>query len=354
MYTASEITDLLNLPMFESDELFKTANETKINTVGNIVFTRALIELSNSCIKDCFYCGIRMGNKLTKRYILSDKEISKTIDYTIKSGFKSIVIQSGENSSTEFILKVEDILKQIAQQSNNTIRVTLSMGEHSDDTYKKWQDAGAHRYLLRIETSNPKLYSQIHPHDDKHSFKQRIQCIESLKKLGYQTGSGVMIGIPGQSDEDLANDILFLKNLDIDMCGMGPFLEHEQTPLFNHATIPLLKRFEFSLKMIALLRLAMPDINIAASTALQSVVPNGREQGILSGANVIMPNITPLHYRELYKLYKNKPGINQNIEDSITALSENINAIGHSLSLDEWGDSLHYKKEKLHISHVKE
>jgi biotin synthase len=337
-----DIVNLLETRGSEMDYLLAAAGKVKQRTVGNKVYFRGLVEFSNICEKNCLYCGIRKDNSKAQRYNLSDVQILDAAKYAYNHNYASLVLQSGEIESEAFTLRVENLLKQIKKLSNNRLGITLSVGEQNPDTYQRWFDAGAHRYLLRIETSNEDLYKKIHPHS--HRFDRRYKCLLTLQKIAYQVGTGVMIGLPFQSIEHLADDLLFMKNFDIDMVGMGPYIEHCDTPLFQHKNQlwPLNIRFEMALKMIAVLRLLMPDINIAAATALQAIDPMGREKAILAGANVVMPNITPDHYRNMYYLYSNKPctdtdsGINQNKPDALLKIDEK--KIGYG----EWGDSKHY------------
>lgn len=246
------------------------------------------------------------------------------------------------------------LLKKIKQLSNNELGITLSCGEQTRDTYQRWFESGAHRYLLRIESSSRDLYYKIHPNSTKHSFEKRIEALYSLKETGYQVGSGIMIGLPFQTFEDLADDLLFFKNLDIDMCGMGPYLEHEQTPLYHFRQFLKNKqeRFDLSLNMIAVLRLLMPDINIAAATALQAVDPVGREKAITAGANVIMPNLTPCEFRKEYQLYENKPCLDENAELCKNCLEARIELAGSEIGYNDWGDSLHFANRDEKNSHI--
>ena len=256
----------------DEERLYAEAKEIKNQTIGNKVYLRGLIEISNICTKDCFYCGIRKSNTETARYALSDEEILEAADFAYTHRFGSIVLQGGERSDREFTERITRLLKEIKKNSNNELGITLSLGEQTEDTYKRWFDAGAHRYLLRIETSNPELYAKIHPNNALHSHATRLKCLERLQRTGYQTGTGVMIGLPFQTITDLANDLLFLQSMDIDMVGMGPYLEHHATPLYQHRhlLLPLEERLRLSIHMVAALRLLMPDINIAATTALKS------------------------------------------------------------------------------------
>ncbi|MFZ5947205.1 MAG: [FeFe] hydrogenase H-cluster radical SAM maturase HydE [Stygiobacter sp.] len=325
--------------------LFKKAYEVKLNYVGNKVYFRGLIEYSNICIKDCYYCGVRKSNKSSKRYQLSDEEVLKAAEWALENRFGSIIIQAGERTDRQFVFKIEKLVKEIKRKSDGKLSITLSLGEQTEEVYKRWFEAGAHRYLLRIETSNPKLYKKLHPQN--HSFDNRLRSLYSLKQLGYQMGTGVMIGLPFQTTYDLVNDLYFFKEFDVDMIGMGPYLLHHDTPLAfeaNEFKLDKDKQYFLSLKMIALSRIILGDVNIASTTALQAIKPMGREYGLLAGANVIMPNITEQKYRSYYKLYEDKPCLNENYDDCRDCLEKRITMIGEKIGYDEWGDSIHFRK----------
>jgi biotin synthase len=343
--------DLLQLLAAEGQDkvkLFEHAALIKEKYVKNKVYLRGLIELSNICAKDCLYCGIRSSNHKVHRYNLSDEEVLNAAYYAYKQRYGSLVIQSGELTSPVFTSRITRLLKEIQKISNNELRVTLSMGEQSIDVFKEWREAGAHRYLLRIEASNKELYEKIHPVNELHSFERRLAALKDLRETGYQVGTGVMIGLPFQTLEDLASDLLFMRDIDIDMVGMGPYLEHKDTPLYQHKDMLLPKesRFELSLKMIAILRIVMKDINIAASTAMQTIDPQGREKAIEVGANVFMPNITPCLVRGDYKLYEDKPCTDENPEDCQRCVEQRISSVSNVVAFGEVGDSLHYVKRK--------
>jgi len=342
-----EMIELLKAKNEDLDYLFKKAYEVKLKYVGNKVFFRGIIEYSNICKKNCFYCGLRRDNKSINRYTMEDSEVIEAALFAYNNKFGSIVLQSGENSSPEFVKKISYLLKTIKEKTNNRLRITLSLGEQSYETYKEWFINGAHRYLLRIEVSNPILYSKLHPKDNLHDYQVRLNSLNYLKQIGYQVGTGVMIGLPFQSFSDLVDDLFFMKDFDIDMCGMGPYIEHSQTPLYNYAYLcpPLKERFYLTLKMIAILRIMMKDINIAATTALQTIEPDGREKAILVGANVIMPNITPTKYRKNYLLYENKPCIDESGELCLNCLKTRLKLINATIGFNEWGDSKHFQKK---------
>ena len=242
---------------------------------------------------------------------------------------------------------MDRLLKEIKKLSNNELGITLSCGEQTKETYQRWFESGAHRYLLRIEASNRELYYKIHPNTQKHSFEKRLEALSFLKETGYQVGSGVMIGLPFQTFENLADDLLFLKKMDIDMCGMGPYIEHEDTPLYQYRHLLKTKqeRFDLALNMIATLRLLMPDINIAAATALQAIDPAGREKALAVGANIIMPNITPAKYRESYLLYEGKPVWKEN-NGGNTDPELQMDLKDFEIGYGVWGDSKHFSKRK--------
>jgi biotin synthase len=345
----SDLVFLLSLTeKGDRDKLLAKALEVRKVQVGLNVYLRGLIEFSNHCRKDCLYCGIRNGNRRVERYTLSDEEVLKTVLQARKIGLNSVVLQAGEESASLYLRRITALLRQIRQTTDPGFRITLSLGEQSEDTYREWFEAGASRYLLRIETSNETLYRKIHPDNDLHRFETRLKCLEFLREIGYQTGTGVMIGLPFQTFDDLADDLLFMKNRDIDMVGMGPYVEHSATPLYREAASlkPLLDRFHLSLRMIEVLRLLLPTINIVASTALQALHPFGRELGLKAGANVLMPNLTPLRYRENYLLYENKPCLEEGSVEGLTALAERISAAGLSVQLDDYGDSSHFLQRK--------
>lgn len=311
------------------NELFAAAAKIKAGTVGGKVYLRGLIEVSNVCRKDCLYCGIRKSNPQIDRYTLSKTQIMSSIDTANGNRFGSIVLQSGEQSTPAFVDFIEDILVTVAAKYPH-LGVTLSLGEQSDETYRRWRAAGAHRYLLRIESSCDELYKKIHP--SGYSLQQRINALKSLKSLDYQVGSGVMIGLPYQSIGNLSDDLLTLSELDIDMCGMGPYVEQSHTPLSTvKSQFSPEARVELTLRMVALLRIMMPDINIAATTATETLDADGRKKSVAAGANVIMPNLTPADVKDKYCLYNGKT-------------STDLSLAHYNIAYGERGDSPHYTK----------
>lgn len=343
-FSKEDLVTLLTSNKEDLQLIFNKAAEIKKEFVGNKVYFRGLIEYSNYCSKNCFYCGIRAGNSRYNRYRMTDDEVLESVRYAYENKYASIVIQSGEQDNKRFIEKIEELLVKIRTMTEGRLHVTLSLGEQTEETYRRWFAAGAHRYLLRIEVSNPDLYNKLHPADKCHDYYQRLEALRSLKKIGFQVGTGVMIGLPFQTLPDLADDLIFFKDLDIDMAGMGPYIEHQDTPLyqFRNELLPLKERFILSLKMVAILRIMMKDINIAATTAMQTIDPQGREKALKAGANVMMPNLTPVKYRQDYLLYENKPCLTEETEDCKDCLEARIFMAGDEIAYGEWGDSKHF------------
>ncbi len=324
-------------------KLHDAAYEVKCRYAGKIVSFRGIIEMGNVCSKDCFYCGIRKGNAKVERFQLDEATILRGIKRTLDMEYGSLVLQSGELESEAHTAFIENILHRISEMSDGKLGVTLSLGEQSDETFWRWRAAGAHRYLLRIESSNPEIYARLHPAD--HSFERRVDCLRLLRKHDYQVGSGVMSGLPGQTSDDLANDIVFFREMDLDMIGMGPYIPHHDTPLGQD--IPFTPEYaadhlRLGLNMISATRLFLHDVNIAATTALQALADDGREQGILAGANIVMPNVTDTEYRRNYQLYENKPCLDENSEQCRYCLARRLEKIGETVNWNHRGDSPHY------------
>ncbi|MEA1873164.1 MAG: [FeFe] hydrogenase H-cluster radical SAM maturase HydE [Bacteroidota bacterium] len=344
-FNKNDLISLLSLSGEDEQQLFKKAYEIKAKYVGRKTYFRGLIEFSNICSKNCYYCGIRRSTKGVDRYELTDEEVMGAVKFAMDHNWGSLVIQAGERNNKSFTDRITHLLKTIkSTYPDNPPGITLSLGEQSEEVFQEWFNAGAHRYLLRIESSTKSLYNKIHPLDTLHSFDYRLENLKRLQNLNYQTGTGVMIGMPFQTIEHLADDLIFMQNFDIDMCGMGPYIEHNETPLYQYKNqlMPIDDRFQLSLRMIAILRIIMKDINIASATALQAIHPQGREMALRAGANVIMPNLTPVKYHENYHLYKNKPTVNEETDRYIEALEKNIHAAGDSIGHNEWGDPKHY------------
>ncbi len=341
--------DLAVLLGIERDEdlqaLFQAAYRVKLGTVGNKVYFRGIVEFSNICRKDCYYCGIRRSNQAVERFQMTHAEIVNAAIWAYENDYGSLVLQSGERNDANFADFIADILTEVKVRTNGKLGITLSLGEQTEEVYRRWFACGAHRYLLRMETTNPRLYAQLHPAD--HSWVERRACLDRLRQAGYQVGTGVMIGLPGQTLDDLVHDLVFFKEQDIDMIGMGPYIVHQDTPMAQQVTdFDADRQLMLGLKMVAVARLYLRDVNIAATTALQALRHNGRELGLQAGANIIMPNVTDTKYREAYQLYSNKPCTNENSSMCRGCLQGRVQGIGESIGFGEWGDSPHFLRRQ--------
>lgn len=315
-----EIIDILSNNT-KNEWLFKEADRIRREFVGDEIYLRALIEFSNICKRQCKYCGLQSYNKQVERYRLTKDEIIFLAQKAVDLGYQTIVLQSGEDDNY-YSDKLCDIIRSIKELN---VALTLSIGEKSFDEYKAYRKAGADRFLLRIETTDKNLYEQMHPHA---SFENRIRCLEDLKTLGYEVGTGCLVGLPNQTIESLANDILFFKEINADMIGIGPFIPHSETPLKNEKQ----GDFWLALKVMALTRIILKNINIPATTAMETIIPNGRLIALQSGANVVMPNVSDINYRKKYEIYPNKAGINDDMNTYLKDLEQKFLSIGRTIS----------------------
>lgn len=319
--TKEESIQLLRLE--EATPLFQAADRVRSRYVGDEVHLRGLIEFSNICKQNCLYCGLRRDNHKLERYRLEPETI---VDFAAKAksyGYRTVVLQSGEDPYyTVEVLR--DIIRQIKALD---MAITLSIGEKSLEEYKAYREAGADRYLLRIETTDVRLYEKMDP---GMNYDNRVQCLKALKELGFELGSGCLVGLPGQTLESLAEDILFFKAMEADMIGIGPFIPNPDTPL---AEVPA-GSFELSQKVMAITRLVLPDINIPATTAMETLHPQGRILALQRGANVVMPNITEGDYRRMYALYPGKICINDTPAHCRSCITGKIQGIGRKVSTD--------------------
>ncbi len=322
----------------------RAAERTLLDHCGDTVRLRGLIEFSNRCTADCHYCGIRRSNRAPKRYTLTLAEMVETAKWCGEQGYGSVVLQSGERRDERFVRFISDAVRAIKDATRTDdlpqgVGITLCVGEQSADTYARWFEAGAHRYLLRMESSSPTLFAKLHP--AKQQYESRVHCLKTLKAIGYRVGTGVMIGLPGQTIDDLLDDLFFFRDIGADMIGMGPYIPHTQAVLPGDDPIPdAATRLRLALRMIAATRLLLPNINIAATTALQTLAPDGREQGLRFGANVIMPQATPLHVRHHYTLYDGKPCLDDSAGQCASCLAGRINSVGRRALRNAWGDSV--------------
>ena len=320
----NDITALLSAGPQEQEELFALADTVRQRYVGDEVHLRGIIEFSNYCTKQCHYCGLRAANKIVKRYRLSEDDILYTTQRAHKLGLKTVVLQSGEDPFYS-VKQLARIIQHIKHETG--MAVTMSVGERPYADYQRMREAGADRYLLKQETSDADLFARLRP---QTTLAGRVQCLKWLKELGFQVGSGNMVGLPGQTTDTLARDLELMRELDVDMAGIGPFIAHPQTPLDGKPGGTL----DMTLKVLAVARLIMPDVNLPATTALETIHPSGRKLALQSGANVIMPNITPLTCRQHYSIYPNKAGIKDEPEDSLTTVKNLIGELGRVIGTE--------------------
>lgn len=325
--------------------LYEAAYRVKLRYVGNDVYLRGLIEYSNICARNCLYCGIRRGNDRIRRFELAVDEILAAAALAEEYGYGSVVLQGGERRDARAVELIDEAVRRIRKDFPD-LGITLSCGEQSFDVYRRWRKSGADRYLLRIESSSRKLFRSIHPADC--DFDARLAALKDLRAAGFQVGSGVMIGLPRQTAADLARDIFFFRDLDLDMIGMGPWLPQHDAPLRDdtpETPEKAARRFQLGLNMIAVTRLFLRDVNIASTTALQTLRPaDGREMGLLAGANVIMPNVGAVEHRADYQLYDGKPDLDENASSIRAALERSISGIGEHIAYRTQGTPRHYLK----------
>ena len=321
---------LTTLSAKEEQSLYDAACEVRRAVYGRDVYLRGLIEFSSWCRNNCLYCGLRRGNASCQRYRLEEEEILECADRGYELGFRTIVLQSGEDPwyTDE---KICSIVSRIREKHPDTA-VTLSIGEKSRESYQKYYDAGAERYLLRHETINRKHYSLLHP--DEMSRDNRIRCLFDLKEIGYQVGCGIMVGSPYQTTEHIVEDLLFMKEFGPQMVGIGPFIPHKDTPFRGEKRGTL----EDTLHLLAIIRLLLPDVLLPATTALGTIDPRGREKGILAGANVVMPNLSPSGVREKYMLYDGKICTGDEAAECRRCMERRIESVGYRVvvSRGDW------------------
>lgn len=315
-------SEIVRLLADEQNEpaLLKRADRIRKEYVGDAIHLRGLIEFSNICRNNCLYCGIRRGNGKVARYRMEEDELIETARRAAALGFKTVVMQSGEDMyyTQEKMCRIIEAIKKF------DVAVTLSIGERSYGDYKAFREAGADRYLMRIETTDKDLYHRLDP---GMSWQHRYECLLMIKELGYELGSGIMVGLPGQSLESIAADLMFLRRLGVDMAGIGPFIPHPETPLAGEPGGSL----HLALRTMAIMRLLLPDINIPATTAMESLHPDGRMMALQGGANVVMPNVTEGEYRKLYELYPGKICVNDTPVHCRSCISRKILSIGRTI-----------------------
>lgn len=337
LYETGSLTDGELKQLIETDDkntaeaLRRKADEIRQKYYGKKVFLRGLIEISSYCRNDCLYCGIRRSNKSAERYRLEYEDILECAEAGYKLGFRTFVMQGGEDGyfSDDYMCRIIYALKEKYPEC----AVTLSLGERSYESYKRMKEAGADRYLLRHETADNDLYSRLHP--DEMSLENRKQCLYNLRELGYQVGAGFMVGVPFQTTENFVSDIRFLQDLQPQMIGIGPFIPHKDTPFKNEKGGTL----ELTLRILGILRLMFPKVLLPATTALGTVSPDGRELGLKTGCNVVMPNLSPVDVRKKYSLYDNKICTGEETAECRNCLQRRIEAAGYQVA-EEKGDCI--------------
>jgi len=315
------LVPLLETEGEEQRLLLHIADRLRAETMGEAVHLRGIIEFSNYCRRNCGYCGLRRDNRKLARYRLTHEEIVEAAIKAWQIGYKTIVLQSGEDLyfGTELMA---DIIREIKFRTE--LAITLSMGERDKSTYSAWREAGADRYLLRIETTDEKIFRKLHPEDE---LDERKRCLFMLKELGFQLGSGVMVGLPGQDALSLAKDVIWMYELGVEMVGIGPFIAHPETPLRNEKGGTLGQ----ALRLVAVLRLVFPYAHIPATSAMGSLDPVGREKALQAGANVMMPNITPTKVRPLYELYPNKICLDENADRCFACVAARLFSLNRTI-----------------------
>ena len=324
-----------NLNEEDKAYLVQKAHETRMRTYGDKVYLRGIIEFTNFCKKNCVYCGIRRSNKNADRYRLTTEEIMECVEIGDRLGYKTYVLQGGEDDyfTDEKMVEIIKLIKN--KYPSNAI--TLSLGERSYESYKKMFEAGADRYLLRHETATKELYEELHL---GASFEERRECLRNLKEIGYQVGAGFMVELPKQTNEDLVNDLLFVKELEPHMCGIGPFIPHKDTPLKEEKAGTV----EKTTTLLALIRLLLPEVLLPSTTSLGSIDPTGREKGIKAGGNVVMPNLSPTSVREKYSLYDGKICTGDEAAECRKCIEGRINRAGFKVEVAR-GDNMAWRKE---------
>lgn len=310
----------------ERQYLFQKAREASLRTYGNRIFIRGLIEISNICKNNCYYCGIRRDNRNISRYRLDEKTVLECCAYGYEKGFRTFVLQGGEDPGLTDEM-IENLVSEI-HRAYPDCAITLSLGEKERESYQRFYDAGASRYLLRHETAGEEHYRKLHP--PELSLEHRIGCLKTLKEIGYQVGCGCMIGSPFQTAEDLGRDLVYINKLKPHMVGIGPFISQKDTPFREYPNGTLTQ----TLVMLAMIRILQPRVLLPATTALGTIHPRGRELGILAGANVVMPNLSPRENRKKYLLYDNKLGTGEESGEGLELLKQQMKSIGYEVVID--------------------
>lgn len=320
--TAAQVVTLLQADQTEYQQLVEAADQARRQNVGDSVWLRGLIEFSSICREHCLYCGLRAENQQADRYRMSEAEIMAAVKLVADRGLGTVVLQSGEDPGWT-ARELCQLVWQVKQQFP-TLMVTLSIGERPRVEYQALRAIGVDRFLMRFETSNPALFAEMHPGS---GLAGRLECLHWLRELGFEVGSGSLVGLPGQTVTDLANDLLLMQELQLDMIGIGPFIPHPETPLADAAV----GTAEMTLRMMAVARLLCPKANLPVTTALAALDPLGREKGWLAGGNVVMPNATPVPYKAQYELYPDKPCLGDELTNCLDCLAGRIRSVGRTI-----------------------
>jgi biotin synthase len=357
-FSDADIVRLLGLTDPADCEALRRASfDLTSRLIGDKVHYRGIVEFSNVCRLNCRYCGIRKANTSVPRYALTKAQIIESALWAAENNYGSVCLQSGERRDEKFIRFVKDCIREIRQRSVSDklphgLSITLSLGEQEASTYRRWREAaGVHggvRYLMRMETSNPELFAKLHPARDRKRmekcYESRLRALGAIRAAGMQVGTGGMIGLPGQTLADLCADIRFYALHDVDMLGMGPYITSLGADMVDEGMMDKAPLMQLSLNMLAVTRLVLRDVNLAASTALQTLFEDGRERGVAYGCNIVMPNISPREVRRNYQLYDNKPCIEEERTDCRGCLEGRIASVGRRVGWNEWGCSPHYGK----------
>lgn len=334
-----DIAALLGAGLQEQAQLFTVADEVRSRFMGDAIHLRGIIEFSSYCVRNCLYCGLRRDNRNLVRYRMAPDEIVTMAVRAAGAGYKTIVLQSGD----DFHYRAKDIARIVEEIKRRTeVAITLSMGERSREDYAVMRTAGADRYLLKHETADPGLYRRLHP---GMSLGSRLECLRNLREAGFQVGSGNIVGLPGQTTRTLAKDIALLRDLDVEMAGIGPFIPHPDTPLVSCPPGDAM----LSLRVLAVARLVLPQAHLPATTALATLHPKGRRMALSCGANVVMPNVTPLKYRRLYEIYPDSVALQDPEDGGIAAIAAMLSEIGRQVSKTR-GDSPKLDAELLAVA----
>lgn len=353
-FSDQELALLLSLEeKAECQALYDEAFQRTTAVLGNNLYMRGLIEVSNVCVYDCRYCGIRKHNTALTRFTLSQEEILQAAKKSFEAGYRSVALQSGERTDEKFVEFISEALRGIHALSvsmgiKEGCGMTLSFGEQPIETYERWAEASGNRtalrYLLRLETSNPTLFNRIHGGGKKRKkLIERYLALNDLRSAGYQIGTGVMIGIPGQSIEDLVADLRAFERIDPDMFGMGPYIESEGGDMVGEGMLERNLLLSRTLNMLSVTRLLFPTCNMAAATALEALIPNGRVLGVMAGCNVLMPNVTPERARKDYRLYRKKAEAEKE-SVPLSILEESLKTTGRVIRKDRLGSSMHFRR----------